>query len=158
MEGSPMALFVQQSLEKFDPVHHNGLRLAIRNFKISNNVNDLCEAGLTTPQNMRDTKTIVKAIRISANKKQPLSHHIRFPPFQNFYITLPWIPKSLDIRATHLFKEIRFRPIYVLDNQKTRTYRYLLYDHTEIQQRLEKTRISKHITKQITRLRTHLYS
>jgi ribonuclease HI len=101
------------NLEKLDAVHHNGLRLALGVFKVSNNVNVLCEAGSTTLQNMRDTNTMVKAIRISANKKHPLSHRIRFPPFHNFYATRPRMPKPLDIRAKHLFKDINFRPIDV---------------------------------------------
>jgi hypothetical protein len=53
---------------------------------------------------MRNTNTMVKAIRVSTHKKHPLSHRISF---------LPRMPKPLDVRAKHLFKEINFRPIDV---------------------------------------------
>jgi ribonuclease HI len=106
------------TLEKLDPVHHKGVRLALGTFCVSNNLNVLCEAGIPTLETMRDTKVMMKAVRIAANITHPLSIRMRVSLFDKFYDKPSRMPKPLDVRAKLLLAEIGLRPV---DTQKNVT-------------------------------------
>jgi len=66
----------QTTLKKLEPLHNQGIRLALGAFRSSRVENLLCEAGMTSLEHRRKLLTTQTAIKISANPNHPLRNRL----------------------------------------------------------------------------------
>jgi hypothetical protein len=96
-----------RTLKILDPLHNQGIRLALGAFRSSRIENLLCEAGMTTLQHRRNLITTQTAIKVAASTHHPLKNYLlnmdddydKFiqKPTKPFYIRAQDTSATLDI-------------------------------------------------------------
>jgi hypothetical protein len=64
-------------MNKLDPTHNDGLRIALRAFCINRTQNLLTEAGETTLQQRREIKIADMVVKIMAKPEHPIHRYLR---------------------------------------------------------------------------------
>jgi hypothetical protein len=109
-------------LEKLDPLHYQGLRIALVAFKTTRRENLLCEAGMTSLDHRRQLSTIKAAIKIMAVPEHPIRKyfidsdaydqyaHINRKTTFPFYIRAQNSCSSLNIDLRNI--QLTYWPLY----------------------------------------------
>jgi ribonuclease HI len=91
-------------LKKLDPLHNQGIRLALGAFKSSRIENLLCEAGMTSLEQRRKLLSTETAVKITSNTKNPLKNMILNSTDYHTFIgprtTKPFYIRAQDSSAT----------------------------------------------------------
>ena len=87
-----------------DPIHNQGLRLALGAFRTSPVASLYVEADEPSLHSRREKLSLQYAIRLAANPSNP-AHEVTFPPnYVNLYERKPKAIKSFGIRISPLFE------------------------------------------------------
>ena len=87
-----------------DPIHNQGLRLALGHFRTSPFSSLYVEADEPSLYSRREKLSLQYAIRLAANPSNP-AHEVTFPPnYVNLYEQTPKVIKSFGIRISPLLE------------------------------------------------------
>ena len=93
-----------------DPIHNQGLRLALGAFRTSPVASLYVEADEPSLYSRREKLSLQYAIRLAANPSNP-AHEVTFPPnYVNLYEQKPKAIKSFGIRISPLLESANIRP------------------------------------------------
>ena len=93
-----------------DPIHNQGLRLALGAFRTSPVASIYVEAEEPILYSRREKLSLLYAIRLSANPSDP-AHEVSFPPnYVNLYEQKPKAIKSFGIRISPLLESANIKP------------------------------------------------
>ena len=88
-----------------DPIHNQGLRLALGAFRTSTVASLYVEADEPSLYSLREKLSLQYAIRLAANPSNP-AHEVTFPPnYVDLYEQKPKAIKSFGIRISPLFEK-----------------------------------------------------
>ena len=93
-----------------DPIHNQGLRLALGAFRTSPVASFYVEADEPSLHSRREKLSLQYAIRLAANQSNP-AHEVTFPPnYVDLYEQKPKDIKSFGIRITPLLESTNIKP------------------------------------------------
>ena len=93
-----------------DPIHNQGLRLALGAFRTSPVASLYVEADEPSLYSQREKLSLQYAIRLAANPLNP-AHEVTFPPnYVNIYEQKPKAIKSFGIRISPLLESANIKP------------------------------------------------
>ena len=93
-----------------DPIHNQGLRLALGAFRTSPVASLYVEADEPSLYSRREKLSLQYAIRLAANPSNP-AHEVTFPPnYVNLYEQKPKAIKSFGIRISPLIESANIKP------------------------------------------------
>ena len=93
-----------------DPIHNQGLRLALGAFRTSPVASLYVEADEPSLYSRREKLSLQYAIRLAANPSNP-AHEVTFPPnYVNLYERKPKAIKSFGIRISPLLESANIKP------------------------------------------------
>ena len=97
-------------LQMLDPIHNQGLRLALGVFRTSPVASLLVEADEPSLYSRREKLSLQYDIRLAANPSNP-AHKVTFPPnYVDFYEQKPKATKSFGIRISPLLESANIKP------------------------------------------------
>ena len=97
-------------LQMLDPIHNQGLRLALGAFRTSPVASLYVEADEPSLYSRREKLSLQYAIRLAANPSNP-AHKVTFPPnYVNLYERKPKAIKSFGIRISPLLESANIKP------------------------------------------------
>ena len=97
-------------LQMLDPIHNQGLRLALGAFRTSPVASLYVEADEPSPYSRREKLSLQYAIRLAANPSNP-AHEVTFPPnYVDLYEQKPKAIKSFGIRISPLLESANIKP------------------------------------------------
>ena len=97
-------------LQMLDPIHNQGLRLALRAFRTSPVASLYVEADEPSLYSRREKLFLQFAIRLAANPSKP-AHEVTFPPnYVDLYKQKPKAFKSFGIRISPLLEATNIKP------------------------------------------------
>ena len=97
-------------LQMLDPIHNQGLRLALGAFRTSPVASLYAEADEPSLYSRREKLSLQYAIRLAANPSNP-AHEVTFPPnFVDLYEQKPKAIKSFGIRISSLLESANIKP------------------------------------------------
>ena len=97
-------------LQMLDPIHNQGLRLALGAFRTSPVASLYVEADEPSLYSRREKLSLQYAIRLAANPSNP-AHEVTFPPnYVNLYEQKPKAIKSFGIRISPLLESANIKP------------------------------------------------
>ena len=100
-------------LAMLDPLHHQGLRLAIGAFRTSPVASLYVEAEESSLTTRREKLSLQYAIRLSKNPSNP-AHEVTFPPkYTDLYESKPNYIKSFGVRVLPLLELANFNPKHI---------------------------------------------
>ena len=93
-----------------DPIHNQGLRLALGAFRTSPVASLYVEADEPSLYSRREKHSLQYAIRLAANPSNP-AHEVTFPPnYVNLYEQKPIAIKLFGIRISPLLESANIKP------------------------------------------------
>ena len=93
-----------------DPIHNQGLRLALGAFRTSPVASLYVEADGPSLYSQREKLSLQYAIRLAANPSNP-AHEVTFPPnYVDLYEQKPKAIKSFGIRISPLLESANIKP------------------------------------------------
>ena len=93
-----------------DPIHNQGLRLALGAFRTSPVACFYVEADKPSLYSQREKLSLQYAIRLAANPSNP-AHEVTFPPnYVDLYEQKPKAIKSFGIRISPLVESVNIKP------------------------------------------------
>ena len=97
-------------LQMLDPIHNQGLRLALGAFRTSPVASLYVEADEPSLYSRREKLSLQYAIRLAANPSNP-AHEVTFPPnYVNLYEQKPKVIKSFGIRISPFLESANIKP------------------------------------------------
>ena len=97
-------------LQMLDPIHNQGLRLALGALRTSPIASHYVEADEPSLYSRREKLSLQYAIRLAANPSNP-AHEVTFPPnYVNLYEQKPKAIKSFGIRISSLLESANIKP------------------------------------------------
>ena len=97
-------------LQMLDPIHNQGLRLALGAFRTSPVASLYVEADEPSLYSRREKLSLLYAIRLAANPSNP-AHEVTFPPnYVNLYEQKPKAIKSFGIKISPLLELANIKP------------------------------------------------
>ena len=97
-------------LQMLDPIHNQGLRLALGAFRTSPVASLYVEADEPSLYSRREKLSLQYAIRLAANPSNP-AHEVTFPPnYVDLYEQKPKAIKSFGIRISPLLESANIKP------------------------------------------------
>ena len=97
-------------LQMLDPIHNQGLRLALGAFRTSPVASLYVEADEPSLYSRREKLSLQYAVRLAANPSNP-AHEVTFPPnYVNLYEQKPKAIKSFGIRISPLLESANIKP------------------------------------------------
>ena len=116
-------------LQMLDPIHNQGLRLALWAFRTSPVASLYVEADEPSLYSRREKLSLQYAIRLAANPSNP-AHEVTFPPnYVNLYEQKPKAIKSFGIRISPLLKSANIKQQNIEKTFYTK-YSSLVYENT----------------------------
>ena len=101
-----------------DPIHNQGLRLALGVFRTSPVASLYVEADEPSLYSRREKLSLQYAIRLAANPSNP-AHEVKFPPnYVELYEQKPKAIKSFGIRISPLLESANIKP-HNIENHST---------------------------------------
>ena len=105
-----------------DPIHNQGLRLALGAFRTSHVASLYVEADAPSLYSRREKRSLQYAIRLAANSSNP-AHEVTFPPnYVNLYEQKPKAIKSFGISISPLLESANQTKISSPKNQLQSVY------------------------------------
>ena len=93
-----------------DPIHHQGLRLALGAFRTSPVASLYVEAEEPSLTTRREKLSLQYAIRLAENPSNP-AHEVTFPPkYTDLYESKPNYIKSFGVRILPLLESVNINP------------------------------------------------
>ena len=100
----------KSNLQMLDPLHNQGLRLALGAFRTFPVASLYVEADESSLYSQREKLSLQYAIRLAANPSNP-AHEVTFPPnYVDLYEQKPKAIKSFGIRISSLLKSANIKP------------------------------------------------
>ena len=119
----------KSSLQMLDPIHNQGLRLALGAFRTSPVASLYVEADEPSLYSRREKLSLQYAIRLAANPSNP-AHEVTFPPnYVDLYEQKPKAIKSFGIRISPLLESANIKPQNIEKTFNTK-YSSLVYETT----------------------------
>ena len=116
-------------LQMLDPIHNQGLRLALGAFRTSPVTSLYVEADEPSLYSRREKLSLQYAVRLAANPSNP-AHEVTFPPnYVNLYEQKPKAIKSFGIRISPLLESANIKPQNIEKTFYTK-YSSLVYETT----------------------------